>query len=205
MSGLITMAAASVASLGVGAYEASTASGVASTQENAAKTQLGMEQTQFNEQQQYATQLSQLMANPSSVTSLPGYSFNFNQGADAVSREMAAGGFLNSGNEATALTQYGQGMAMSTYNQQAQLLAQLAGFNAPAYGSNSSSSASAATGASNSSFNQTGSLLASLGFMAKTGTFSFGSTPNVGTPSMVGGQAIGAMPGGGDPALTWGA
>lgn len=203
MSGIITAAAAAVTSVGVGAYEASNASKVGSAETKATQTQLGMETTQFNEQQGYASQLAALVANPSSVTSTPGYSFNFQQGEDATSHAMAAGGFLNSGNEATALTKFGQGMAMNTYDQQVQMLTTLAGFNAPAYGSNASSSANASTNATNSEFNNTGQLLASLGFMAKTGGFSFGA-PNVGTPSMVGGQAMGAMPNGGDPATTWG-
>lgn len=198
MSGMITAAAAAVVGVGVGAYEASNAASVGKNEENATKTQLGMEQTQFGEQQQYASQLATLMANPSSVTSTPGYQFNFDQGVDATSRGMAAGGFLNSGNEASALTSFGQGMAMNTFNQQATMLANLAGFNAPAYGSNATGSANAATSANNSTFNSTGQLLASLGFMAKTGGFSFGSTPTPTAPTALDAEESGMqMPGGG--------
>lgn len=155
MTGAVTLAAAAVGSLALGGYEASQANSNASTQ-------LGMESTVFGEQQGYAAQLAALMKNPSSVTSLPGYSFNFGQGADAVSREMAAGGFAGSGNEATALTQYGQGFAMNTFNQQAQLLAQLSGITAP---SSPTQYGATGTGAQGQSFNQLSSVLASLGYL----------------------------------------
>lgn len=53
--------------------------------------------------QQAEAQLQALMANPSGVTNLPGYG----AGLEAVQRGMAAGGFLGSGNMATALQKYG--------------------------------------------------------------------------------------------------
>lgn len=53
--------------------------------------------------QQAEAQLQALMADPSSVTKLPGYE----AGLEAVQRGMAAGGFLGSGNMATALQKYG--------------------------------------------------------------------------------------------------
>ncbi|HWV44638.1 MAG TPA: hypothetical protein VN039_01195 [Nitrospira sp.] len=68
---------------------------------------------------QYATQLSALEANPSSITSLPGYT----AGLQAVQRAQAAQGYTGSGNAMNALAQYGQGF----YNQQVQQLAALAG------------------------------------------------------------------------------
>lgn len=52
---------------------------------------------------QYAAQLSQLMQNPSSITSMPGYE----AGMTAVERSMAAQGYQGSGNMAAALQQYG--------------------------------------------------------------------------------------------------
>lgn len=48
-------------------------------------------------------QLQALLANPSSVTNLPGYG----AGIEAVQRGMAAGGYLGSGNMAAALQKYG--------------------------------------------------------------------------------------------------
>lgn len=162
----IVAVAGTAVSAGVAAYGISSQNNNAKAAQQSSNTQLGMEQTQFGEQQQYAQQLNSLIADPSSVTSLPGYQFNMDQGSQAVSRQMAAGGFLNSGNEATALDQYGQGLAMSTFNQQAQLLAGLAGFNAPAYGQNSTAATNASTNANNSSFTQLGGVLASLGYSA---------------------------------------
>lgn len=53
--------------------------------------------------QQAEGQLQALMADPSSVTKLPGYE----AGLEAMQRGMAAGGFLGSGNMATALQKYG--------------------------------------------------------------------------------------------------
>ena len=179
MSGAVLGVAGSIAlagtavSAGVGGYEASVQSGIAGQQAKAANTQLGMEQTQFGEQQGFEQQLANLVANPGSVTNTPGYSFNFAQGANATAAQMTAGGFLNSGNEAAALTSYGQGMAMNTYNQQVQMLTQLAGFNATGFGSNSSNSAGVASSGANATFQNTGQLLASLGFMNGTGGFSF--------------------------------
>jgi hypothetical protein len=76
---------------------------------------------------QYAKQLSGLIANPSSITSYPGYQLGFDQGNQAVQRSMAAKGFLGSGNEATALVQYGQGYAEQFLGNEEQMLAGLAG------------------------------------------------------------------------------
>lgn len=52
---------------------------------------------------QYASQLSNLMKNPSSITSQPGYE----AGMEAVQRSMAAQGYQGSGNMAAALQKYG--------------------------------------------------------------------------------------------------
>lgn len=170
------VAVAGVAAAGAGAYEASAANSNASRAAGAATTELGMQQTQFGEQQQYAQQLQELIANPSSVQNLPGYQFNLDQGSTTVARQMAASGFLGSGNEATALEQYGQNYANSAYTTQAQLLSSLAGFNAPAYGANATGSTNAATSAGSSGFNQLGQALASLGYSVNRGLPSAGST-----------------------------
>jgi len=77
----------------------------------------------------YANQLQTLMANPSSVTSLPGYQFLQQQGIQAIDRSAAAPGGtgLGSGGEMTALETYGQGLADQFYNQQVSTLANLSG------------------------------------------------------------------------------
>jgi hypothetical protein len=142
-----------------------------------ANTQAGMQSVQFGEQQQYATQLQNLIANPSQVTSLPGYQFMFDQGAQAVSRQAAAGGFLNSGNEGTALTQYGQGYANQALTQQEQLLASLSGLT-PAVQGNPVGAINSLTGSQNSSNAQLNTLLSQLGLAAGR----FGTGASAGTP-----------------------
>ncbi len=70
---------------------------------------------------QYAQQLSQLEANPSTITNLPGYS----AGLQAVQRSLASQGYSGSGNMMAALQGYGE----QFYNNQVQTLAGLAGAN----------------------------------------------------------------------------
>lgn len=80
---------------------------------------------------QFAQQLVQLMQNPGSVTSLPGYQFLLDQGTTAIDRSAAAPGGkgLGSGGEMTDLATFGQGLASQFYNQQIQTLSGLAGAN----------------------------------------------------------------------------
>ena len=78
---------------------------------------------------QYQTMLSDLINNPSSITSTPGYKFNLDQGLAAVTGSQAAGGYANSGNILSALQTYGQGYATNQLQNQELLLAQLAGAN----------------------------------------------------------------------------
>lgn len=68
---------------------------------------------------QYQGQLSALRADPSQVTSLPGYK----AGLDAVERKMASQGYLGSGNMMLALKDYGGNI----YDQEIGRLTQLAG------------------------------------------------------------------------------
>ena len=67
----------------------------------------------------YAAQLRDLTANPSSITSLPGY----RSGLQAVQRSMGAQGYAGSGNMMAALAGYGGDF----YQQQLQNLSSLAG------------------------------------------------------------------------------
>jgi hypothetical protein len=69
------------------------------------------------------------MANPASVTSLPGYQFQLNQAADTVNAGAAASGQLNSGARLAALSKLGAGYASSQYQQQLSNLMQLSGAN----------------------------------------------------------------------------
>jgi hypothetical protein len=161
------LAGAAIAGVGVQAYNAYNASQIAGSQE-------GMAQTIFGEQQGFEAQLAQLIANPSSVTSLPGYQFQLAQGTQAVARSGAAGGFLGSGNMATALTQYGQGLASSFYGQQASLLAQLSGITSA---SSPSQAGSVATSASANTANQTNNMLSQLGILSGLNAGGSGISP----------------------------
>jgi len=78
---------------------------------------------------QYQTMLANLINNPSSVTSTPGYQFQMDQALKGVEGSAAAQGMLNSGNVLSALTTQAGNEASTQYYNQAELLAQLAGAN----------------------------------------------------------------------------
>ena len=82
-----------------------------------------------------ARALQNLMRDPSSILKDPMYQGSLELGLQGVSRHMAATGFLDSGNMATALMDYGQKSALGWLQNQEQFLAQLAGaINSPANG-----------------------------------------------------------------------
>lgn len=127
---------------------------------------------------QYAQQLQQLMADPSSITNDPGYQFQFDQGSQAVTRQMAAKGYLGSGNLGTALQEYGQNYAASAYKDRISTLASLAGANiAPNFGASLNGYASG--------IDLAGKSLASLGYGATMAGDQ--STPS--RPNSAGGEA----------------
>lgn len=154
MSGLYTAIAATVVSAGAGIYESSKSGAIANHADNRGAAV-------FSEQQQYASQLANLMSNPSSVKDLPGYKFNFDQGTQAVARQMGASGLAGSGNEGIALERFGAGYADSAYSTQANLLASLSGLQTAAspaqYGQ-------VATQAQGQSFQELSQALAGLGY-----------------------------------------
>jgi hypothetical protein len=57
------------------------------------------------------SQLQGLLANPQSLTKMPGYQFGLNQAMEAVNRGAGASGMLNSGNRLAALQDRGEGYA----------------------------------------------------------------------------------------------
>lgn len=63
-----------------------------------------------------ANRLQQLMMDPSSITSMPGYQFRMDQGSQLLGQSAAARGALQSGGMLKALTQYGQGFASNEYD-----------------------------------------------------------------------------------------
>ena len=78
---------------------------------------------------QYQSMLSNLINNPSSITSTPGYQFGLDQSNKAVEGSAAANGMVNSGNVLQALSTNSQAYASQQLNNQELLLAQLAGAN----------------------------------------------------------------------------
>lgn len=92
-----------------------------------AQTSAGLADPFASQRPQYQAQLSALMADPSSVTKMPGYQFNFDQGMQALERGQAASGKLGGGTASTEDIQYGQNYAMSSFNQWETILAHLAG------------------------------------------------------------------------------
>jgi len=64
---------------------------------------------------QYRTRLNTLMDNPDSIANTGAYKFAFNQGNEAVNRNLAAKGLLKSGNRLAELTKFGQGLASQQY------------------------------------------------------------------------------------------
>lgn len=61
--------------------------------------------------------VQQLLSNPNSVSSLPGYQFQMDQGTKALDHSAAAAGNLFSGAQGKALVGYGQNLANTNYSQ----------------------------------------------------------------------------------------
>lgn len=64
------------------------------------------------------TSLQQLLANPGSISSLPGYQFDLAQGTRALDHSALANGNLFSGKQGKALVNYGTNLADKTYGDQ---------------------------------------------------------------------------------------
>lgn len=73
----------------------------------------------------YATMLQNLAQNPGSIYSDPTYQAAFGQGTEAINRSMAASGMNLSGNQLTALQNYGMTQGANFYNQRLQQLSGL--------------------------------------------------------------------------------
>ena len=97
------------------------------------KTKPGVADPYAAYRSQAASQLQNLLANPNTITSTPGYQFNLQQGLQAQQAEQAAQGRLVSGGGLLQAQQFGQQYATSSLQQQQNLLATLSGANqAPA-------------------------------------------------------------------------
>lgn len=97
--------------------------------ENAAQTAANAADPFASQRGQYQTMLSDLISNPSSITSTPGYQFGLQQSQNAVEGSAAANGMVNSGNVLSALSTNAQGYAATQLNNQELLLSQLSGAN----------------------------------------------------------------------------
>lgn len=73
----------------------------------------------------YRTRLNSLMDNPDSIANTGAYKFAFNQGNEAVNRNLAAKGLLKSGNRLSELTKFGQGLASQQYGAEFDRMANL--------------------------------------------------------------------------------
>lgn len=62
--------------------------------------------------------LKNLLDNPDSIQQTAAYKFRVNQGQEALQRQLAAKGLLNSGNRLMELTKYGQDMGSQEYDNQ---------------------------------------------------------------------------------------
>ena len=73
----------------------------------------------------YRTRLNSLMDNPDSIANTGAYKFAFQQGNEAVNRNLAARGLLKSGNRLAELTKFGQGLASQQYGAEFDRMANL--------------------------------------------------------------------------------
>lgn len=73
----------------------------------------------------YASMLQNLAQNPGSIYSDPTYQAAFGQGTEAINRSLAASGMNLSGNQLTALQNYGMTQGANFYNQRLQQLSGL--------------------------------------------------------------------------------
>ena len=138
---------------------------------------------------QYAGQLGTLMQNPSAIFKDPGYQDALDAGLQGVQRQMAASGFLNSGNEAIALQDYGTSFANQYLQQREGFLANLAGAGVtPNYGPGLSGYAAGS-----------GLTSSGLGSLAYGANALFGGA-SAGTPGSGGGTPMGFNSAGGEAA-----
>jgi hypothetical protein len=174
MSGTITAAVVGVVGLAAGAYEYSQSSAIQ-------KKALAMGATQQDKQNLAFSQLQTLMQDPSAFLKDPLFQSSLDTGLTGVSRQMASAGYLGSGNQMTALEQYGQSFASSQLLSQEQLLAGMSGT-----GFNPASAAGVSAGAQGQSFQQLGTLLYALGQTSGSGGGGYSAFTPANDPSMGG-------------------
>ncbi len=145
--------------------------------QSTAQTAAGLANPVASQQPQYQAMLSELLNNPSSVTKLPGYEFNYQQGLGALQSQEAATGNLSSGGANIAAEQYGQNYAMSAFNNYEAMLSQLGGFTS----ANPGAAASAYTSAMSGNTSGTGAIGSAAAALGLQNLFGGGGTPATGT------------------------
>ena len=111
---------------------------------------------------QYAQMLNNLVSNPSSVTSTPGYQAGLDQATQTLTRQGASQGLTGSGTMAAALAQEGAQYEGQMYQQQLSNLMSLAGMGSTGAGGNMNAFA-AGSSIQNNSVNNFLKILPSLG------------------------------------------
>jgi len=151
------------------------------------------------------TAVQQLLANPSSVSSLPGYQFDLAQGTRALDHSALANGNLFSGKQGKALTGYATNLADKTYGDQ---LSRLLGISQQGLGAQGQANALQGAGIQMQGQGLTGQLGANTsaynGNMTSAGTIGQGdiAAANAKTQGMqnlfnLGGSILGGALGGG--------
>jgi hypothetical protein len=134
------------------------------------------------------------MSQEQTIRNTPGYQFNFDQGSQAVQRNLASKGLLNSGAAGKALTQYGQGYADNYQQQYVGGLQSLAGLGQSSVQATGNLGANAA--------NQIGSNDIYSGNAQAYGTIGQANAINKGIGSLI--QQAGGWFGGGRTSSYWG-
>ena len=116
----------------------------------------------------YGGQLQDMWKDPSAIFSDPAFTAANDMSIKGAMRQMAAQGYLGSGNEAAGLTQLTQSNALGFYNQQMNLLAMLSGATSSppnAYGAGMNATAGG-IGQIGQGVGQVGSWMANMGSAA---------------------------------------
>jgi len=86
--------------------------------------QMQQQRTTASDVTPFLKSYTDLLTNPSSIESDPGYKFAKQQGEEAINRSAAAKGMLNSGGVLAELEKYGSGLATQAVGQRANMLSQ---------------------------------------------------------------------------------
>ena len=130
----------------------------------------------------YGQRINDLVANPSSIQSSPGYQAALQQGLSSVGTTAAAQGLNGSGNQLVALQNYGQSFEQNAYNTQ---LSQLSGLYGQALGANQQGY-NQTTGLNTQSYNQLAQLAGLQGNQALSAAGQLTAAGNQQTAQAVG-------------------